>query len=56
MVVESIVEFAKKLGVKVIAESVYSSTVYSKVKSLGIDYAQGFYIDKPRIDISQTSI
>jgi diguanylate cyclase (GGDEF)-like protein len=51
-VVASIVEFAKKLGVEVIAEYVHSSTILSKVKALGIEYSQGFYIDKPRIDIN----
>jgi EAL domain-containing protein (putative c-di-GMP-specific phosphodiesterase class I) len=51
MVVESIVDFAKKLQAKVIAEHVYSSTVLSKVQALGIEYSQGFYIDKPRIEI-----
>ena len=56
LVVESIVDFARKLGISVIAEFVYSSTIYSKVKELGIEYSQGFYIDKPRIDIKETSI
>ncbi len=56
LVVESIVDFAKKLKVRTIAEYVYSSTIYSKVKELGIEYSQGFYIDKPRIDINQTAI
>ena len=56
LVVESIVDFAKKLNVRVIAEYVYSSTIYSKVKELGIEFSQGFYIDKPRIDIKETSI
>ncbi len=56
LVVESIVEFAKKLNVRVIAEYVYSSTIYSKVKALGIEYSQGFYIDKPRLDIKDTAI
>ena len=26
--------------------------IMDKVKELGIDYSQGFYIDKPSIDIS----
>ncbi len=56
LVVESIVEFAKKLNIQVIAEYVYSSTIHSKVKSLGIEYSQGFYIDKPRIDIKYTAL
>lgn len=51
LIVETIVEFAKKLGVKTIAEFVHSSTVIDKVKELGIDYSQGFYIDKPSINL-----
>jgi len=47
IVVETIVEFAKKMGIKTVAEYVHSSTVLSTVKSLDIDYSQGFFIDKP---------
>ncbi len=49
-VVETIVRFAKKLGIEVVAEQVHSSTVHAKVKELGIEYSQGFYIDKPDIE------
>ncbi|NPA65372.1 MAG: EAL domain-containing protein [Epsilonproteobacteria bacterium] len=56
LVVESIVDFSKKLGVEVIAEYVHSSTILSKVKKLGIEFSQGFYIDKPRIDIDKTEL
>ncbi len=52
IVVEAIVEFAKKLGIKTIAEYVYSSMVMDRVKDLGIDYSQGFYVDKPSVSIS----
>lgn len=48
IVVETIVSFSKKLGIKTIAEYVHSSSVLSTVKSMGIDYSQGFYIDKPQ--------
>ncbi|MCF6340142.1 MAG: bifunctional diguanylate cyclase/phosphodiesterase [Sulfurimonas sp.] len=51
LVVETIVEFAKKLGIKTIAEYVHSSIIMDKVKSLGIDFSQGFYIDKPSIHL-----
>jgi len=51
IVVETIVNFAKKLGMKTIAEYVHSSVVMDKVISLGIDYSQGFYIDEPSLDI-----
>jgi diguanylate cyclase (GGDEF)-like protein len=51
LVVETIVEFAKKLGIKTIAEYVHSSVIMDKVKELGIDYAQGFYIDEPSVGL-----
>lgn len=47
IVVETIVDFSKKLGIKTVAEFVHSSTVLSAVKKLGIDYSQGYYIDEP---------
>ncbi len=49
IVVETIVTFAKKLGIKVVAEYVHSSMVLDKVKKLGIEYSQGFYIDEPSL-------
>ena len=48
IVVETIVNFASKMGIKTVAEYVHSSTVLSTVKSLGIDYSQGFFIDRPK--------
>ena len=53
LVVETIVEFARKLGIQTIAEYVHSSVVMDKVKELGIDYSQGFYIDEPSINIKK---
>lgn len=53
LVVETIVEFAKKLGIKTIAEYVHSSSVMDKVKELEIDYSQGFYIDEPSISLKR---
>jgi len=47
IVVETIVDFSKKLGIKTVAEFVHSSTILSAVKQLGIDYSQGYFIDKP---------
>ena len=47
LITQTIVEFAKKMGIETIAEYVHSSTVESVVKELGIDYSQGFYIDEP---------
>ena len=51
MIVQSIVEFSKKLGIKTIAEYVHSSVVLDIVKGLNIDYVQGFYIDEPSPNI-----
>ena len=51
IIVETIVQFAKRLGIKTIAEYVHSSIVMDKVKELGIDYSQGFYIDEPSLQL-----
>jgi len=51
MVVETIVTFAQKLGIKTIAEFVDSKEIYEYVGEIGIDYSQGFYIAKPQKDI-----
>ncbi len=50
IVVETIVDFAKRLGIKTVAEYVHSSVVMQKVKELDIDFSQGFYIDKPTLE------
>ncbi|MDD3467282.1 MAG: EAL domain-containing protein [Campylobacterales bacterium] len=48
IIVETIVTFAKRLSVKTVAEFVHSKEVFDKVKEMGIDYAQGFYISEPK--------
>lgn len=53
LVIETIVDFARKLGIKTIAEYVHSSVVLEMVKGLGIDYSQGFYIDEPSVSIQK---
>ena len=47
IVTKTIITFAKELGVKTIAEFVSTEAIFEKVKILGIDYAQGYYIGKP---------
>ena len=47
IIVQTIVSFAKELGIKTIAEYVHSQSVLECVKEIGIDCAQGFYIGKP---------
>jgi diguanylate cyclase (GGDEF)-like protein len=47
MIVKGIVEFAKRSGIKTIAEHIEDEKVYEYIKKLGIDYAQGYLISKP---------
>lgn len=47
-VTESIVFFATKAGFSLVAEFVHSSEIYELVRSLGIQYAQGYYLGEPQ--------
>ena len=48
IVVETIVNFAHKIGAKTIAEFVSCEAIYNVVKELGIDYSQGYYSGRPQ--------
>jgi EAL domain-containing protein (putative c-di-GMP-specific phosphodiesterase class I) len=45
--VKSINEISHVMGKETIAEFVESESIIQKLKTLGIDYAQGFYISEP---------
>ncbi|MDM7266676.1 MAG: EAL domain-containing protein [Aquificaceae bacterium] len=45
--VRSIVDIAKTLGIKTIAEQVEDEETLNILLSLGVDYAQGYYIGRP---------
>jgi EAL domain-containing protein (putative c-di-GMP-specific phosphodiesterase class I)/GGDEF domain-containing protein len=47
-VVEAIVFFAKKVGIKTVAEFVSTKEIYETCKELEIDYFQGFWFDEPK--------
>jgi len=47
-IVKSILTFSHNLGYKVIAEYVCSEEIYHIIQELGVDYAQGYYIGKPK--------
>lgn len=47
-VADSIKDFAKKLGIKSVAEFVSNEDIAKKVEELGIDYAQGFLYAVPK--------
>ena len=47
-VVESIIHFAQKQNIKTVAEFVSSKEIFEKIKDLGIDYSQGYYLGEPQ--------
>ncbi|MDD5052936.1 MAG: GGDEF and EAL domain-containing protein [Sulfuricurvum sp.] len=47
VVVEAIADFASKVGAKTIAEFISSEELFNRIKAMGIDYAQGYYVGKP---------
>ncbi len=47
-VISSIVRMASDLGVQTVAESVESDTELAAVRALGVDYAQGYLMGRPR--------
>ena len=47
-VISSIVRMAGDLGVQTVAESVESDSELQAMRALGVDYAQGFLIGRPR--------
>ncbi len=46
-IVSAIITFARKLGIKTIAEYVHNDSVYALCLNLGIDEFQGFYLGEP---------
>ncbi len=47
IIVETIVDFCKKLNINTIAEKVHSRAVFDKVVDLGVCYSQGYFLGKP---------
>ncbi|MFA7611539.1 MAG: EAL domain-containing protein, partial [Sulfurimonas sp.] len=47
IMVQTIVDFAKKLGILTVAEFVHSEPISRIVKGLGVDYSQGYFIGEP---------
>lgn len=47
IVVKTIQTFAREKGLKLIAEFVCNEQVFEKVKELGIEYVQGYYLSEP---------
>lgn len=47
IIINSIVDFAKKIGAKTVAEFVENETTFNDIREMGVDYAQGYLIGKP---------
>jgi EAL domain-containing protein (putative c-di-GMP-specific phosphodiesterase class I) len=47
IIVDSIVDFAHKIGAQTVAEFVSDEAIYEAVKKHGIDHSQGYYTGKP---------
>jgi EAL domain-containing protein (putative c-di-GMP-specific phosphodiesterase class I) len=52
-IVRNIASLAISLGIKTIAEYVESETILDNVRSSGIDYAQGYHIQRPAVSMVQ---
>lgn len=52
-IVQTIVSFAKTKNIPTIAEFVSSPEIYETIKSLGIEYSQGFYFGKPEFQVKE---
>jgi EAL domain-containing protein (putative c-di-GMP-specific phosphodiesterase class I) len=48
VMVEAITKIAHVMGIKTVAEYVESKTVMEKLRELGVDYAQGYFVGKPQ--------
>jgi len=51
IMIKTIVNFAKEVGIKTVAEFVENEEIFEKLKSLGVDYFQGYYFSPPKPDI-----
>lgn len=47
--VKSMHDVGHALGLKTIAEYVENDAIFAKLKEIGIDYAQGYAIEKPML-------
>jgi len=50
--VKALVDVARGMGMRTIAEFVENEHVFDRVRSLGVDYVQGFYLGKPQLTLA----
>jgi EAL domain-containing protein (putative c-di-GMP-specific phosphodiesterase class I)/GGDEF domain-containing protein len=51
ILISSIINIAKEIGAKTIAEFVSTKEIFEAVKMLGVDFVQGYYIGKPKKEL-----
>jgi len=56
LIVETIINFVRKLNKKTVAEFVHNKVVYDIVNDLGVDYIQGYYMGEPKAELLNDSI
>ncbi len=54
--VKALVDVARGMGMRTIAEFVENEQVYDRVSSLGVDYVQGYYLGKPELELIPVSV
>lgn len=54
--VKALVDVARGMGMRTIAEFVENEQVYDRVRSLGVDYVQGYYLGKPQTELVPVSV
>ena len=48
IIVKNIINMAKELNAKTVAEYIHSKEVYDITLELGVDFLQGFYLGEPK--------
>lgn len=51
IIVESVIEFAKKMNIETVAEFVHSQEVLEMLNKMDVTYMQGFYLGKPSAEL-----
>ncbi len=47
MIVRSVIDLAHNIGISVVAEGVETKAIYDRLKEMGCDAVQGFYMERP---------
>ncbi|HUG88427.1 MAG TPA: EAL domain-containing protein, partial [Actinomycetota bacterium] len=55
VIVESTIDLARSLGLRVVAEGVETEDVWRRLGNLGCDMAQGFYLCRPMPAVDMTN-